>query len=434
MSEFKLTPQHKQTLQKASRSTIENHFVSFPGSSRSNKWLLKTNRYQHSCVSLYDKDTKQGATSLNHRDLTAYVSASAPTHVIDGWSYLGRAVDATLRGDAYAATHLGYYAELRAAMGLLASEGISILLNRHPIVDDRSTTHQLCKGGTHTVIWPILRHWATLARARDLLDDLVKPISIPLSAWLTETKATIPVQAVAQHWLKSWGLDLAVVDDDHDCRNLASYRPSEFRRPERLTVHEQTSFVEELWQLFEPSKAQRFPNLERLLLRNAYRKATQNTPPISDLLSLGLTPLESSDWVEFLRRADDPIPLQLAEKWVPVEDPTCHLRIISRAALLLFTASAAASRLLSNAGYSSEDIHFWWSRHGEDRALWNNGAIPDDPQELWADIAEAISDSAAWRASNPSSVASLREWRRSQTGALADFGGFELVGIWALMP
>jgi len=139
-------------------------------------------------------------------------------------------------------------------------------------------------------------------------------------------------------------------------------------------------------------------------------------------------------WVAFLQRTDDPSPLQLAEEWVPVDDPTCHLRIISRAALLLFLASAAARRLLSNAAYSSDDILFWWGRHGEDRALWNIGPAPDDPKNLWADISQAIIDSAAWRANDPMRSASLREWRLSQSGALADFGGFELVGVWALMP
>ncbi len=431
---FKLKLQHKRLLLKASRVKVEEYFVSFPRRYRSKKWLHKSNDYRHLCTYRYEGDVQATPSVVNHGDLIAYISASAPTHIIDGWSYLGRAVDATLRGDAYSAIHLGYYAELRAAMGLLASEGIGIFQSAHPIVDNHNTTHPFRGGGTHKVIWPILKYWATLRRASDLLDDLVMPSSIPLSKWLTITKSRIPVRAIAQSWLASWGVDLAVVDDDHDCRNLASYRPSEFRRPKRLDVYDQANFVEELWQLFEPSAARRFPNLERLLLRSARRKETQNAPAISDVQGLGLTVNDSSDWVAFLQRDDDPIPLRLAEEWVPVEDPTCHLRIISRAALLLFIASAAARRLLSNAAYTSDDIRFWWSRHGEDRALWNIGSVPNDPQDLWADIAQAINDSAAWRGNHSSNGTSLREWRQSQSGALLDFGGFELVGIWALMP
>ena len=287
MSNLKLTKPRKQLLQKASRSAIEDYFISIPSAYRSKKWLLKSNRYRSTCIPLYNNDIKPPAISLNHHDLKAYISASAPTQVIDGWSCLGRAVDATLRGDPYTAIHLGYYAELRAAMGFLACEGIGILSSSHPIVDDHSITHPLKGIGTHKDIWPILRYWATLRRAADLLDDLVRPNSIRLSDWLVMTKATIPVSAVAQHWFRSWGLDLVNVDDDRDCRNLASYRPSEFRRPERLSVHEQTSFVEDLWQLFEPGPARRFPNLERSLLRNAYRKGVGGIPSINDLESLG---------------------------------------------------------------------------------------------------------------------------------------------------
>jgi hypothetical protein len=424
----------KRLLQQASRSKIEDYYVSFQKAFRSNKWLHKTNRYRQNCISLYKKDISPRATTLNHHDLIAYISASAPTHVIDGWSYLGRAVDATLRGDNYSAIHFGYYAELRAAMSLLSSEGIGIFGKTHPIVKNNSKTDPFKGQGTHSDIWPILKYWATLRRATDLLDDVVRPNSIKLSAWLNGTRVKIPVQSVAQHWLKSWGLDLAVVDDDHDCRNLASYRPSEFRRPNRLPVHDQTTFVEELWQLFEPSTEQRFPYIERLLLRNAYRKGPGIIPSINDLKNLGLTSIESTDWIAFLQRTDDSSPLKLAEKWVPVEDSTCHLRIISRAVLLLFVASAAARRLLSNAGYSLDDILFWWGQFGESRALWDNDSVLEDPRDLWADIAQAISDSNKWHMNNPNSNISLRKWRRSNTSALIDFGGFELVGIWALMP
>jgi hypothetical protein len=434
MSPDSLTPSKKALIRKASRATVEEYFDSFSLGYRHKKWLHKRNVYRIACASRYQDDLNATSPGVNQSDLIAYVSASAPTHVIDGWSYLGRAVEATLRGDSYAATHLGYYAELRAAMGLLASEGIGIFRKQHPVVDVHSMTHPFRGSGTHSDIWPILQHWATLKRATDLLDDLVRPQAIRLSEWLNAAKVIIPVRAVAQHWLKSWGLDLALAEDDRDNRNLASYRPSEFRRPARLDVHKQTTFVEDLWKLFEPTTARRFPILERLLLRSAYRTGATSPIPLADIQSLGFTENESSDWIAFLQRTDDPSPLQLAEKGVPIEDPTCHLGIISRAALLLFVASAAARRLLSTAGYSATDILFWWGQQGEDRALWNIGSVPDDPQDLWADISQAIDDSAIWRANNSTPDASLRGWRQSQTGALVDFGGLELVGIWALMP
>ncbi|HUD46425.1 MAG TPA: hypothetical protein VMR33_06325 [Candidatus Baltobacteraceae bacterium] len=438
MRSFKIETRHKQLLRRASRQKVEDYFDELPRGFRATNWLRDTNRYRRLCTTHYERDVKPVPPLVKDRQLTAYISASSPAHVIDGWSFLGRAVDAALRGDAYSAIHFGYYAELRAAMSLLASEGIGIFSSRHPVVDDAGRTHLFPPGkqkaSTHSVVWPVLRYWATLSRAEGLLDELVNPNSIRLSSWLNALGASKPVRAVAQQWLSFWGLDLAVVDDDHDSRNLASYRPSEFRLPHRLDVYELTQFVEELWQLFEPGVGRRFPNLERLLLRNAWRKSSRRAPAVHDVESLGMTTSEASDWIAFLQKADDPLPLRLAEKRVPVEDSDCHLRIISRAALLLFVATAAGRRLLSNAAYSLNDVRFWWGRHGEDRALWNIAESPADPQDLWADIAESINDSSAWRARYAGGRPSLREWRTSQTGALSSFGGFELVGIWGLLP
>ena len=56
-------------------------------------------------------------------DLTEYIGASTLGHCFDGWSYLGRATEAELAGDPGSARHLGYYAELRAAMSLLGRRG-----------------------------------------------------------------------------------------------------------------------------------------------------------------------------------------------------------------------------------------------------------------------------------------------------------------------
>jgi len=66
--------------------------------------------------------------------MTGYVAVSAPLHCADGWSFLGRAVAAILLGDATAARHLGYYAELRAAMSLMAAHGVGIFNRTHFVV------------------------------------------------------------------------------------------------------------------------------------------------------------------------------------------------------------------------------------------------------------------------------------------------------------
>jgi hypothetical protein len=421
-------------LRKASREKIEDYFIKLPQNQRSTKWLQKNNRYRLKCTKRYEEDCVAVVPTLDKNHLIGYVSASAPTHVIDGWAYLGRAIDSALRGDQYNAIHLGYYAELRAAMALLAGEGIAIFSRFHAIVDENGDVSPFPKKpirnkggglGTHAAVWPILKHWSGLKRASDLLDQAVSPGSFSLKEWLSAGGANLSVPAIARHWLSTWGLDLETLGDDRDLRNLASYRPSELRKT--------AQFVEELWQLFEPSPSRRFPNLERELLRRAWQKSAENPTPQS-LENIGISKEEAIEWSRFLSAPANPKPFKLAENRSAIEDAYCHLEVLSRAALLLFVATSTARRLLTNATYTASDIAFWWRRYGEGRGLWPKLAAPADPYDLWADIADTIGESAKWRASNPIGTATLADWRQSQVSALQTLGGFELVGVWGLLP
>ena len=72
---------------------------------------------------------------IDDKAIAEYVAASAPLHASDGWHYLARAFGAISHGDRNTAIHLAYYAELRAAMAILASEGIGVLNYVHVVVD-----------------------------------------------------------------------------------------------------------------------------------------------------------------------------------------------------------------------------------------------------------------------------------------------------------
>jgi hypothetical protein len=440
MSSFKLKRSHKKILIKASRKKIEEYFINLPKSRRSTKWIQKCNRYRLECSERYKADCRSDAPTLSKEHLIGYVSASAPTHVIDGWAYLGRAIDSALRGDQYNAIHLGYYAELRAAMALLAGEGIAIFSRFHAVVDKDGSIFPFPNKpnknglGTHQAVWPILTHWAGRKRAAILIDQAVSPNSISLTRWLTAGGANVSVPAIAQQWLSTWGLDLAAFDDDHELRNLASYRPSELRKPDLIDIHETAQYVEELWQLFEPSSPRRFPGIERVLLRKAWRQSNNKNPTPQSLESIGISAVEAREWSKFLASPNDPKPLELAKNRSEIENPLCHLGVLSRAALLLFVATTTARRLLADATYTAGDLGFWWRRYGASRGLWPAGAAPEDPQDLWANIADTVGESEAWRASNPIGTASLTDWRQSQVSALRTLGGFELVGIWGLLP
>ncbi len=442
MSGFKIRPAAKPILRKASRTAIQNYFVGVEQPQRSTSWLLQSNRYRVTCTKTFEADVKAAKTpaparnlSLHkHRQLRAYVGASGPAHVIDAWSFLGRAVDATLRGDTYSAVHFSYYAELRAAMALLGSEGIGVFSGIHAIVDEAMTAYFPRTGhaGTHSLVWPLLRYWSTLSRSADLFDLVVQPDQWPLSTWLSELNCPVRVRAIGQGWLSSWGIDLAATTDDHDARNFASYRPSEFRRPAPHGTANIVAFLVDLWSLFEPGADRRFHSTERHLLKLAWSAGGSPLPAQADMEHLGFTPNEAAQWLQFLAHGRTPIPIELAGASVPIDHPTCHLRMISRAALLLFLASGSVRNLLQASNYTLADLQFWWRNHGIERGLWSGNDTPDDPLDTWADVNESLEEVNGWvNANEGASIFDLRSFQNAQIDML---GAFERAGIWSLLP
>ncbi len=96
-------------------------------------WLSKSNKYSSDTINRITADINAG--NLHKRQMAQYVAASVILHCNDGWSYLGRSLSALLRGDPHRARHLAYYAELRGAMSLLASNGIGVFNKQHFVID-----------------------------------------------------------------------------------------------------------------------------------------------------------------------------------------------------------------------------------------------------------------------------------------------------------
>lgn len=286
MSIPRLLDPEKKKVRFASRNAVERYFSQCVATGINDRWLNISNRYRVTATKTYDVDLS--LSSVDHAALIEYISASAPAHLIDGWSYLARATDAILRGDLNAAIHFSYYAELRAAMSLLACEGIGVFNQKHPIIDQggvstspiryitdkwNKTTKKFSsqRAGTHKVVWPLLHHWGSLKRAADLIEELVAPDGYTLRQWLNALGVPTPTKAISKQWLTAWGTDLTRLNEDHDSRNMASYRPSEFRLAPAPTAPHAIEFVSDLWKLFEPTIGGRFPQLEKELLKRVVR-------------------------------------------------------------------------------------------------------------------------------------------------------------------
>jgi hypothetical protein len=142
-----------------SRADIEATALGLKRFLKKSMWIGKTNRHAQDIVGRLKADYPLSAGQK--RNLAQYIVASAVLHTNDGWGYLGRSIGCLMSGDAHRALHLAYYAELRAAVSLLAGAGIGVFHREHFIVSAANTTTRLqSKLGTHQIAWDALELWS----------------------------------------------------------------------------------------------------------------------------------------------------------------------------------------------------------------------------------------------------------------------------------
>lgn len=431
----------------ASRQALLSHFIGASNHLQHDRWIDANNRYRADITKRLRADDA-GGTPVDDADLGEYIAASAPLHCADGWSFLGRALVCHSRGDGDAARHLAYYAELRAAVSLLASEGIGIFNDQHYVVDGSGHCQRLYGPGTHEIAWQTLDFWGSLPQSTTLLSTVISSAGIPLSDWLDDFGAPGSVRPIGGDWLKTWGLDLAYLSNDRDARNEASYRPTRLETTTSLDAPASAEFLSGLWNLHEPSAPSRFDILDRHILRLSIEQAHEATTgrkPAADRadferrvgIMIGtLSPggLSERGWKDFLTRAserDTPQLLLEASGTAPVSDARHHVQVIARAALLLRVSTGACARLLDDAGVGRDELEFWWKSLGEDRGLWEPGNEPDELTDLWLDVDAELDNAAKWETSS-AGVASVARWIKEQSRTLAVLGGCERIALWGM--
>jgi len=78
--------------------------------------------------------------------------------------------------------------------------------------------------------------------------------------------------------LSNWGLDLNILNNDRDARNVVSYRPSHITNTAFVNALESSTFISELWSTLNPYQTTRFDNLDRYLLRKGLQTIDRDTP------------------------------------------------------------------------------------------------------------------------------------------------------------
>jgi len=437
-----------EMLEGASPSALEEAFENVLKKTPPDSWLPNDNRYKANTIGHLKKDKK--TNNIYSRDLAEYIAVSGPLHAIDGWAYLGRAVDAHLRGDCGAALHLGYYAELRAAMSLLATQGIGVFDRNLCIVKGPDECVLYDGDGTHQASWKILQHWAAGSAAAEVLVSTIQPSGRSLEDYVgvfSSSKAT--VSALATDWLEMWGVDLQLFVEDRQKRNLASYHPVSLEIGRLSSIQEILAFGLDLWHLFDPGPSARFGELDRHLLRysletlfraetmNSVKKAPKKySERIGDMLKRlsPKIPLDD-DLREFLKdkKYEPPLLMREARRENSPFPAGDDAPVIARAALLLRLATGVCEGLFSRTdAHSSTTVQDWLERIGTGRGLWRPRQSPDSLCDLWIDVDEAVKSLDSWLKTHGGGGCSLFSLAESRAHDLRLLGSCERVGLWGL--
>ena len=312
------------------------------------RWLTVSHPYRNVVRVIKPKNKL-----LDGRLLAEYIAASIPLHVMDGWVFLSRALDAVKLGDQNTAAHLGYYAELRAAMSLLASEGIGIFNNKHVAVDSNyvPTTWM---SNTHPATWKLLESWASEPNRAITLLDAISVESRTIREWFDEAKISPSAQVkVAREWLKAWSLDLSIFAADHDLRNHTSYRPSRITANLPNTIDLDVDVIDpvmQTWLAVEPSGDSGGAVIDRILLYRALRLASNQSLDAGWQTIVNSLQGIASASLEHQLRAESNNTSYVLSVAADSTNPPPVKAILARATLLLRLASGACALRLRNSG------------------------------------------------------------------------------------
>ena len=375
---------------------------------RFRRWQRWLNKNHH-----YNRDVIEVIRSRNNsaKALGEYIACSVPLHLLDGWDYLSRSFNSACHGDRFSAFHLAYYAELRAAMSLLAADGIGVFSNRHVAIGEELVLLEYKGHGTHHDAWKLLRAWSQRQGNGKRLLDLISVDSASLSDWLAKAgiEPEAGQQALANVWLREWSLDLSAMARDRSRRNKMSYRPTRIETPAPSPVQPHQEMSEPLvaaWTVLEPwsgggvaldvallRKALHYaasrglgssPNKEAAL--RALRDHGNLTEPLYEIMARDALPGSEHSPIAYAEAIFETAGMEHGSA-VPVAVP-----ILYRALLMLRIASARAAKLLSEADVSRSDLEFWWAPLGTDLGLWEAPGDVESFADLWADVEDALAD------------------------------------------
>ncbi len=449
MRKPKLQKPDKLMIRGLNRASVELTVAALKPFLERSKWIGSTNYYGKNLVG----HLKAGppGTSERKRHLAQYIAASSALHTNDGWSYLGRAVACILAGDTHRALHLAYYAELRAAMSLLATAGVGVFDKQHYVISGPNSTSKLrATNGTHALAWLVLEEWSRRPASGALFSSLVRPEGRTLDEWFQPQGGASALAPQAKAWFMQWGMDLSLASKDQQARNDSSYRPDGVPTTWEVGSKDGLDFVRNMWSALEPSSASSFEQIDLHILRLAVERyhfsVTNRRASDADATYLALVRsiVEAQSLAtateerlkSFLLRQSSPADPQifLYSAIKPGNPQSDAFAVLARAVLLLRISTGAVHLLFNRAGFEANLLGFWWQKLGEARGLWRPDAAPAALTDLWADVEESLRDVADMEASSPEVLDSFHAISAELPGSLKMLASHERVSLWGLCP
>lgn len=359
---------------------------------------------------------------IKSSSLNSFLAASSLAHLLDGWMYLSNAFTTLLSGDKSTTIHLAYYAELRSAMAILATEGIGVFNNKHIGAFSTTTngefpsnfyrpnrqqgnppTYEQPGSSTHKFVWEAMKQWTDLPYKPN--EEILKPFSVRGKNFeeLTEyfdprtSVSTLLTVNTIKGWLKEWCFDIEKYETDRSNRNEASYRPQRIKN--FLTPIDFQSIINDLnkfWEVISPSASDPFNLLDKYLLRMLYKKLYDQLNiqvPKKELIAGAFTAIGINDEMLFgFLDYENPYEEEhIIFKQASLKESS-PLPILARATLLLRVSVGLVSQLYKEGGISKGELNFVWNSYAIDNGFWLPGSPLSDFKDLWIDIETKLTD------------------------------------------
>lgn len=370
-------------------------------------------------------------TGLTTSELKEYMAVCTFVHTIDGWSYLSNAINTFLNGEPSITIHLAYYAELRAAIAFLCSEGILIANNEQACIDSSDNIYipsnqprpmRIIPSGTHSATWNIINDWVLNNKKQTYIleyftykgksfKDLVQ--FIPHAASTDAGQATL-----IKKWLQTWCFDIHKYEEDREGRNTSSYNANIYRNFSPNNLKDSLNILNEFWLLLEPS-TDSFSKLDQYLfslyLREIYTTASSSGIAISkeDFIKefykrSGLTEDSFLTTIFINNEESSLIKYAKNDQIDPSTGEVFPLTIVARAILLLRLCCGSCSFLFKRNNIVKNDLDFYINKVGQDYGIWDT-INPTDLKELWTDINDLLVDFEQYfKANTPNNILNLK--------------------------